>query len=71
MKNIKLTSTTGADVLINWGNVHYVKKSSNYFGEETTEIHCGKQIIQVKESVASIESMLSDPTIQLLEESSD
>jgi hypothetical protein len=69
--NIKLTSTTGTDVLINWGNVDFVKKATSYFGDELTEIHCGKQVIVVKESVASIESMLSDPAIQLLEESND
>ena len=70
MKNIKLTTIADKTVLLNWDNVDYVKYTTSHFGDCYSEIHCGDQIIDVKESVEEIEGKLGPgPTgIELLEE---
>jgi len=70
MKNIKLTTIADKTVLLNWDNVTYVKATSNHFGDNYSEIHLGEQVVDVKQTIAAIEDILT-PTpndLDLLEE---
>lgn len=60
MKNIKLTTRGGRDVVVNWENVNYALTTSNPYEskKEYVEIHCGNQQIDVKESLQEIASSL-------------
>ena len=58
MKNIKLTTTNDNEAVFNWYNVDFVKTTATTFGDEYTEVHCGKTIIGVKESLAEIQTKL-------------
>ena len=56
--NVKLTTTRGEEVLINWDSVDFALNTDNYFGENYTEVRFGKQRVDVKESLEEVEIML-------------
>ena len=65
--NIKLTTRSGRDVIVNWANVNYAVTASNPYesNNEYVEIHCGKQQVDVKESLQDITNLMnrSDPNL--------
>jgi len=56
--NVKLTTSSGKEVLVNWESVNYVRETTNHFGESYTEIYFGKNNLDVKESVEEVEAKL-------------
>ena len=65
MKPLRLTRWGGdkkvRSVLVNWDNVDFALITTSHFGDEYTEIHCGKQTIEVKETLEEIEQILHAP----------
>ena len=59
--NVKLTRNgrNGAEVLVNWDNVDFVIDTATAYGDKYAEVHCGKQVIDVKESLGEIETALT------------
>jgi hypothetical protein len=58
MKMLKLTTIGNKrKVLVNWDNVDYAKNTTNHFGDEYTEIHCGRQVLDVVESLEEIDDI--------------
>jgi len=59
--NIKLTTRSGRDVIVNWANVNYAVTASNPYesNNEYVEIHCGKQQVDVKESLQHITDLMN------------
>ena len=59
--NVKLTMNghSGRKVLVNWDNVDFVLDTTSPYGDNYTEVHCGKQTIDVKESLGLIETALT------------
>ena len=51
-------NSKGRQVLINWDNVDFINATVNHFGEDYTEVHCGKQTIEVEETLEQIEKEL-------------
>jgi hypothetical protein len=69
MKTVKLKTISGKPVLINWNNVDFVTSTSNHFGDNYSEVHCGDQIVDVKETIQEIESLVGGTdSLALLEE---
>ena len=62
MKNIRLTTThhSGRHLMVNWANVDFVKETTSHFGDKYTQIHCGKQTIDVAETLEQIENKLEN-----------
>ena len=59
MNMVKLTENgRGRQVLINWDNVDFIKPTANHFGDSYTEVYCGKQTIDVEETLEQIEKEL-------------
>ena len=58
--NVKLTTTHGKEVLVNWDNVSYVKGTASHFGDVYTEVHFGKSSLDIKESVEEVEGAMKD-----------
>ena len=60
MKNIRLTSTkpSARSVLVNWDNVDFVNETASHYGDKYTEVHCGKQIVDVVETLDQIEEKI-------------
>ena len=65
MKPLRLTRLGGdkkaRSVLVNWDNVDFALVTTCHFGDEYTEIHCGKQTIEVQETLEEIEQILHAP----------
>ena len=61
MRNIKLTTTAGRKVLVNWDNVNFAKHTKSHFGDSFVEIHCGDESIDVSETLEEIEQRLMKP----------
>ena len=59
--NVKLTMNgrSQGQVLVNWDNVDFVLDTTTAYGDKYAEVHCGKQTIDVKESLAEIETALT------------
>ena len=62
MKNIKLTSANHNErhILINWDNVDFVNETASHYGDKYTQIHCGKQTIDVAETLEQNENNLKN-----------
>ena len=45
-------------ILVNWDNVSFIVETKNYFGEQYTEVHCGRQVIEVEETLRKIENAI-------------
>tara|TARA_B100000586_G_C19803279_1_gene299097 strand:- start:221 stop:415 length:195 start_codon:yes stop_codon:yes gene_type:complete len=60
--NVKLTRNgrNGAEVLVNWDNVDFVIDTATAYGDKYAEVHCGKQTIDVTETLEQIEKKLKN-----------
>ena len=52
--NVKLTTTHGKEVLVNWDNVSYVKGTASHFGDVYTEVYFSNDTLDIKESVEEV-----------------
>ena len=61
---LRLTRMGGTNVdirtvLVNWDNVDFAIDTHTHYGDDYTEIHCGSNTVDVKETLKDIELMLS------------
>ena len=52
--NVKLTTTHGKEVLVNWDNVDYIRETTSHYSEVYTEVHFGKNNLDIRESVEQV-----------------
>ena len=60
--NVKLTRNgrNGGKVLVNWDNVDFVIDTVTPYGDNYAEVHCGKQTIDVMETLEEIETLTNE-----------